>query len=537
MPLPAKRFATLAAALLLACLPPLQASPADDAARARTLLIGNGAEPPSIDPQLNTSVNGSNIISALIEGLIAYHPYDDNLPEPGMAQEWSHDGSYRVWTFRIRDANWSNGDPVTAHDFVFSYHRMLTPALGASYAEMLYMMKGAEEFHKGQSNDFSTVGVRALDDKTLQIELRGPTPYFLNVLKHSSWFPVHPPTIRKYDAFDRPDSNWTREGYVGNGPFLLKEWETNKVLTVVKNPGYWDADKVRLNAIKFFPIDNMNTEDLQFSNGELHYTSTVPGSQIPIYLARDEPTLRIEPYLGTYFYRFNTRRKPLDDPRIREALTLSINRNLIIRRITKGGQTPANAFTPPGIAGYEAPTIRAFNPRRAKELMADAGYPDGKGFPKLTLLFNTSEAHKAIAEFIQETWKNILGIDIELRNQEWKVYLTTINEGNYDIARAAWIGDYVYPDTFLNMWRTGDGNNRTGWSNPEYDRLISQSFLEADAQKRLGLLARAEAILLDELPIAPIYFYSRNYRIDPRVKNWQPKLLDNRNYKYIYFAE
>jgi oligopeptide transport system substrate-binding protein len=226
---------------------------------------------------------------------------------------------------------------------------------------------------------------------------------------------------------------------------------------------------------------------------------------------------------------------PLDNPKVRHALSYAVNRNTIVRRITKGGQLPAGNFTPPGISGYEPESIASFNPKKARELIAEAGFPNGEGFPKLTLLFNTLESHKAIAEAIQQMWKSILGIDVEIRNQEWKVFVNTRHEGNFEIARNGWIGDYMYPDTFLRILQSDSGQNDAQYSNPEYDRLIAKSFSETDAQKRLDLLAEAEAIMLNDMPIIPIYHYVRTYRIDPRVKGWNPTPLDVRNFTNVYF--
>jgi oligopeptide transport system substrate-binding protein len=509
--------------------------PADEAAKQQILFFGNSSEPPSLDPHINSSVNGSRIINCLMEGLIAYHRDDDNIPEPGVAESWEHDGSYRVWTFNFReDARWSNGDSVTANDFVYSYNRMLNPELGARYAQLLYAIKNAQAYNESKV-PFSEVGVRAIDEHTLEIELEGPTPHFPNMVKHASWFPVHPATIEAAGGMVKQDSNWTRENYIGNGAFTLKEWSMNKVIIVEKNPLYWDAETVRLKEVHFFPTENANTDNQRFDAGSNHYVNTIPSDLIPTYIEKGESSLRVEPYLGTYFYRLNTQKEPLNDVRVRRALTLAINQRAIVRRITKGGQTPAHGYTPPGISGYKAPELVKYNPREARDLLAEAGFPGGEGFPKLTLIYNTSEAHRDIAIAIQQMWKSILGIDIDLRNQEWKVFLDTVHQGDYDIARAGWIGDYMYPDTFLFMWTTGNGNNETGWSNEEYDQLISASYLEADAEKRLKMLYDAETILLEEMPIAPIYFYTRNYRLDTRVRGWNPKLLDNHPFKHVYF--
>ncbi|WP_309025110.1 peptide ABC transporter substrate-binding protein [Pelagicoccus sp. SDUM812002] len=511
------------------------ATPADEAAKEGILLLGNGSEPHSLDPHINSSMNGHHVIMTLLEGLIAPSPTDDTIPLPGMAESWENE-DFTKWTFKIRqNAKWSNGDPVTAHDFVYSFQRILSPRLGSQYAEMLFNLKNARAFNEGEISDFSEVGTKAIDNHTLTIELEGPIPYFLNILKHSSFFPVHKATVEKYGDMDDPTNNWIREEYVGNGPYVLKNWQMNQIIEVAKSPTYWDSKDVLLNGIKFFPIASENTEDQTFNSGNLHYTYTVPSDMIQVYQDRNDKTLHLDPFFGTYFYVLNNKVPPLDNPKVRQALSLAVNRNAIVRRITKGGQTPAEFFTPPGVAGYSPEPLVSFNPAKARELLAEAGYPNGEGFPTLTIKFNTLESHKAIAEAIQQMWKKILGIDVDIRNQEWKVYINSMQEGDFQIARYAWIGDYLHPDTFLRIMQSDSGQNDASYSNPEYDRLIAQSFIENSDEKRLELLAEAEKILLTDMPVIPIYHYTRVYRIDPRVKGWHSSPLDIRNYKGIYF--
>lgn len=529
-------FTLLAAALLLATScsrSPGGDSLRDQATRDGILLFGNSGEPPSIDPHLNTSVNGSRITSALVEGLIAYHPTDDNLPEPGVAESWENVDS-TLWTFHLRkNARWSNGDPVTAHDFVYSYRRMLTPELGAKYAQLLYIIKNGREYNTGKLRDFSQVGVKALDDYTLQLTLAGPTPHLLNLIKHPTWYPVHAPTIEAYGGIGKPDSNWTRENFVGNGPYQLKTWIINKTIEVERNPYYWDADKVSIKEIHFLPIDDISTEDQVFNSGRLHYQNTVPSDMIPIYVKENDPYFRSEPWIATYYYSLNVTDPVLADKRVRQALSLAINRRAIVKRVMKGGQDIALSLTPDGIKGYQPPKLERFNPNKARQLLAEAGYPNGEGFPTLKFIFNTSEQHKQVAEAIQQMWLNVLGIKISLENQVWKSFIETRNNLDFQVARNGWIGDYVFPDTFLSMYRTGDGNNNTGWGDPRYDQLITDSITEPDSAKRLEMLHEAETILLEAQPIIPLFHYNRIYRIDPAVKGWYPKLTDNRNYKYI----
>jgi oligopeptide transport system substrate-binding protein len=507
------------------------------ASEAGVLLIGNGAEPQALDPHLVTGVPENNVISALMEGLVAYHPTDDNEPEPGVAESWEHGGDFRVWTFHLRaDARWSNGDPVTAGDFAYSYRRMLSPVLGANkYADMLYFLENGEAYHQGEIEDFAEVGVDVLDERTLRLKLEGSVPYFPNVLKHYSWFPVHPPTIEKYGGMNNAQTRWFREEYIGNGAFTLAEWQPNSIIRVEKNPAYWDADRVQLNEIHFLPIDDRNTEVNMFRAGELHITNSVPPERIQLFRETMPDKLVLEPYLGTYFYRFNVEREPLDDPRVRRALSLAIDRRQIVENITRGDQTPASGFTPPGISGYPALDLVEHNPMQARELLAEAGFPGGEGFPEFDILYNTDEAHKLVAQAIQAMWKSELGIDVGLFNQEWKVYLPRQQNLQYDISRSGWIGDYPDPKTFLSMWTTGNGNNNTGWSDPEYDAILQQALQTADPASRFDLLRRAERHLLRAAPVAPIYWYTRIYLKDPRVGGWHSKLLDNHPYKYVYF--
>ncbi|MGC9450989.1 MAG: peptide ABC transporter substrate-binding protein [Oceanipulchritudo sp.] len=511
----------------------------DEGVERGILLFGNGAEPKTLDPQRATGVTENKIISALIEGLITYHPTDDNLPEPGMAERWELNEDASVWTFHIReDAFWSNGDPVTAADFLYSYERMLHPDFPGEYSQMLFMLKNGEAYKEGEVADFSEVGVKALDEKTLRIELVGPTPYFLNMLKHYSWFPVHPPTIEAHGGRFDMSGEWTLpENFVGNGPFVFGEWRPNQYIRVVKSPTYWDRDRMRLNEIYFYPVEDDNTEKRMFDSGLLHITGTVPTNDIPILRKTRPDIIHIDPYLGTYFYRFNVTRPPLDNPLVREALNLAIDRQAIVDKVTLGGQAPAHAYVPAGFNDYPTPEVLRFDPERARALLAEAGYPGGEGFPELYLLFNTSEGHRKIAEAVVAMWNDNLGINMQLENKEWKVYLDAQSLLDYDISRSGWIGDYMDPITFLEMFTTGNGNNDTGWSNPRYDELINAAFRSRTEEEHFRSLLEAETILLDELPIVPLYWYTRIYLMDPRVKGWAPKLLDNRPYKYISLGD
>lgn len=509
----------------------------DHAVKSGILLLGNGTEPEDLDPHTVTGVPENNVISSLFEGLISYHPTDDLKPESGVAESWYSNEDKSQWTFNLRqNAAWSNGDPVTAHDFVFSFQRILSPALAAEYAESLYVLVNAMEFHQGMIDDFSKVGVTALDDYTLEVSLIGPEEGFLGFLKHYSWYPVHPGTILKYGKMDERSTKWTSvERMVSNGPFQLKKWVVNSIIEVSKSPTYWDRDRVRLNEIHFYPIDVDSVEESMFLAGQIHLTNTVPISKIRFHKNKNPEWLHIDPYLGIYFYRFNVTNEKLRDVRIRQALCYAIDRDRIVKHVTLGEQRPASGLTPDGFPGYAPMQPYGFDLARAQALLTESGYPDGSGFPELEILINTDEGHRKIAEVIQEMWRNNLNINVTIHNQEWKVYLNSQSNLEYEVCRAGWIADYVSPMTFVDIWTTGNGNNDTGWSHPEFDRLVALAKRARSNKERLLLLQKAETLMMNEAPIMPIYWYTRVYLKDPRIQGWNPKLLDNRPYKYIYF--
>lgn len=503
--------------------------------REQVLHLSNGSEPESIDPHIVTGVPEHNVISALTEGLVTEDPVDLH-PVPGMAESWdiSEDGT--VYTFRLRDnAKWTNGESVTAQDFVRSFQRILTPSLASKYAYMLFLMKNAEPYNKGELKDFSQVGARAIDDRTLEITLNNAAPYFLSLLNHYTWFPVHLPTVEKYGNADDRGNPWTKAGnFVSNGPFRLKEWRISDVMIVEKNPDYWDANTVRLREIHFYPIESIETQDRAFRNGGTHNTYEMIPAKIEQYQKESPELVHIDPYLGSYFYRINTQKKPFDDVRVRRALAMAVDRESIVKNVTRGGQMPGNYFTPPNTAGYTTTARIPTDLEQAKKLLAEAGYPEGKGFPKASIIFNTNESHRAIASAIQEMWRKHLNIEVELINQEWKVYLDSQRNGDYFLSRAGWIGDYVDPNSFMDMWTSWSQQNQTGWSTDVYDELIAQAGKTGDAEQRLEYFQQAEEILMAEAPIIPIYIYTRVYLLDPAVKNWNPTILDHHPYKHLY---
>ncbi len=503
--------------------------------RTQTLHLGNMTEPNDLDPHICDSSQTFNIIMALYEGLTQYHPQTAE-PVPALAERWETSADNVTWTFHLRkNARWSNGDPVTAADFVFSFQRMLSPALGAEYARTLYLLKNGAAYHTGQITDPSQIGARAIDDHTLELTLDHPIPYLPAVLSHAAWYPVHRATIEKFGKFDQRGLPWTRpEHIVTNGYFTLTEWRPSQFIRLTKSQTYWDRDNVKLNEVFFYPIESEDAEERAFRSGQLHVTSRVPISKIATYRKERPDVLHDTPALITYFYSFNINRPPLDDIRVRRALSLAIERDIITRFITRGGQQPAGHFTPPNTAGFTSRTATLTNIPEAKKLLREAGYPDGRGFPRVEILYNTSEAHRAIAEAIQQMWKKHLGISVGLYNQEGKVWSDTMRQQNYQIARTAWGGDYVDPSTFLEVFLSDSGNNHTGWKNAEYDRLVIEAKSTADQARRYELFQRAEEILQQEMPIAPIYFYVRNTLRVPSVKGWYGNPLDNIPLKGVY---
>jgi oligopeptide transport system substrate-binding protein len=504
--------------------------------RAGVLDFGNGAEPEDLDPQITTGVPEHQLQLALFEGLVGQDPVNLD-PIPGVAESWDISRDRRVYTFHLRaDAKWSNGAPITADDFVRSYQRMLTPSLAAEYAYMIYdYVEGAKEYYDGTIKDFADVGFRAIDPHTLEIHLKAPTPFFLKLIAHNSWYPVPVDVIARFGGLDRKGTDWTRpENFVGNGAFKLKEWLPKQLIEVEKSDTYWDRANVKLNGIRFYSVENSGTEERMYRTGQLQRINVLPLAKVDTYRDAGDPALRIEPLLSAYFYRLNTTRPPLNDVRVRRALALAIDRESIVKNVLRAGQAPAYHFTPPGVPGYEVSANLHPSVEEAQRLLAEAGFPGGKGFPHLNLLFNTLESHRTIAEAIQQMWRTNLGIEITLANKEWGVYLDAQDSLDYDISRSGWQADYVDPHTFLEIFVTNGGNNDTGWSNAEYDALLQQALNAPDDTTRFAIYNRMEQILIDEMPIIPIYHYKRVYLLDPIVKGWYPTPLDIHPFKFIH---
>ena len=507
--------------------------------------FNNATEVATLDPARVTGTPEGRVIRCLFEGLTVKHP-ETLEPLPGMAESWTISDDGLVYTFNMRrGAQWSNGDPVTAHDFVFSWERFLHPMTAAEYAYQLWYVVGAKEYTTqvdddgNPVNDFSTVGIKANSDYELQVTLQNPTPFFMDLMGFYPLFPVNRRNIE--EAKERWPDDWEikwlqPENIVTNGPFTVEYRRVNDRIRFRKSETYWDKDNVALETIDCLAIEAAGTALNMYITGEAHYLPNVPINIVRDLLPRED--FNPAPFLGTYFYRVNTTKPPFNDKRVRRALALTIDRKAICEKITKAGQSPATALVPPGMPGYKTVSMGPPNVAEAKALLAEAGYgPDGSPFPSLEIHYNTLESHRDIAEVIADSWRVNLGIDAKLLNQEWKVYLDTQSTLGYDVSRSAWIGDYADPNTFLDMFVTGGENNKTGWGNEEYDLLIARAGTEFDPKVRMDILRQAEQILIDEMPILPIYYYSTQNIVAPRLGGFYENIQDEHFPKFWYWMD
>ena len=518
---------TLTALLLAGCGD--SRSSAEKAAEQGILIVGNNQEPLSLDPHKATAVADGKIVAALLEGLVRPDAQDETRIHPGMAEHWEHNAKATEWTFHLREAQWSDGKPVTAHDFEYAYRRLLHPQFGGKYAEMLYPLENAEAFNRGLC-DWNEVGVKALDDRTLHLRLTGPTPHLLHLLLHFTWCPVPAHAVESHGGMLDRRSLWSRESnWVGNGAYVLDSHHFNDYLFVAANPRYWRAGEVKNRGIRFLPIVNGYTETRMFMDGKLHISNNVPPELLSVAKARRPDAFCQDPYYCTIFYRLNTTRPPLDDVRVRRALSLAVDRESLVNDVVRGAGRPASCFTPPG-AGYDSSF--AYAPRNtqvelARKLLAEAGYPGGKGFPTLEIMTTSRDVQRIMAETVQAMWQKELGIHVEIRACEWTAYKAAQQNGDYDISSSSWSGDYLDPATFVELWRSGGGNNCTGWGSAEFDKALNDARVSNDAEARRAHLYRAEQIMIDSQPVIPLYWSERTYLKSPEVSGWHPLLLDN----------
>lgn len=528
-----------AAAAIALCACGQGKTPADIAAENGILLIGNAADPATLDPALATGFCEFKILSGLFEGLVSANQKTLE-PEPAAAKSWEVLDGGRKYVFRIDErAKWSDGSRVEAGDFVFAWRRALLPQIGCEYASLFAPIKNAERIRSGEERDASALGARAEGPGTLVVELERPAPHFLSMLCHSAFFPLHRKTLEKFGAQGARRPEWTRPGsMVSNGPFMLAAWSINDRVSLRRNPHYRAPERLFLNGADFFPISNINTEDRAFRTGRLHITESVSPARIEYTKKNFPQCLRSHPWLGVYYYLVNSSRPPLDNPLVRKALAMSIDRRAIIDGFLKGGQAPALSFVPPGCGGYSLPEeskIRE-DAAQARGLLAKAGYPGGRGLGKISITYNTSEQHKPIAEAVANMWREKLGVDAELYNLSWPAYLAARRSGDFAVARSSWVADFAAPESFLGIFASSSGLNHGKFSDAEYDGLLDGASKTADKAARDAKLAAAEARLLDGAAMIPVYFYSRVYLISPRVTGWETNALDFHNFLGVKFA-
>ena len=505
------------------------------ASGARQILrVGNGSEPQDLDPQAIQGVPEHRLAMALFEGLVTEDPIDLH-PVPGAAQSWEISADGLSYWFHLRPTGaWSDGEPLTAADYVASYQRMLSPRMASEYAYLLYnFIAGADDYYHGRTKDFGKVGVHAIDPHTLLVQLANPTPFLLRIIAcHNAWDAVPTKVIARSGPVDLRANGWSKH-IVGNGAYRLKQWLPGQKIVVERNPHYWNNAATKLDQIEFYPVEEPSTEERMFRTGQLDITYEMPRAKVSAYRQNHPDQLFESAYLGDYFYRFNCSRPPFTDVRVRRALCLAIDRERIVRDVTKGGEEPAYAVSYPGTAGYFPKAKLKGGVAEAQQLLAEAGFPGGRGFPTVTLLYNTQQMHREVAEAIQAMWQRNLGITIQLRNEEWKVYLDAQHTHDFDLERAGWIADYVDPHVFLEIWETGNGNNDSQWSDPEYDRLLHQALAAPTDVERYALYQRMDEILVDQCPVLPIFYYTRVYLKSPRVTGWNPTLLDDHPWQSV----
>ncbi|NDA67067.1 MAG: peptide ABC transporter substrate-binding protein [Verrucomicrobia bacterium] len=495
------------------------------------LTVINGAEPDSLDPAIISTQTEMRIVKALFEGLTRLEGKNATA-EPAIAHRWDMSPDGAVYTFHLRtNAFWSTGQSITAEDFVWSWRRALAPETGAEYASQLFFIKGAEDYSTGKTNAATgkpftpeDVAVRALDPHTLRVELIGPAAFFLDLCAF--------PTLAAVPRFwiEKHGDRWLLAPPVPcNGAYTLEFWRLNDRVRLRRNPLHWDVANIRSELVDFLPIKSSTTALNLYETGAADVIwdkNLVPNELMDVLGKR--PDCHKFDYLGTYFFRFNVKRKPFTDVRVRKAFALAVDRKQLAAKIVRSGETPTSHFTPKGMGVYEPPEGWGCDPEQARKLLAEAGFPGGKDFPPFHYLFKTDKLDEQVGVELQEIWRKELGVKMELRAMEPKVYYSAQSALDYDLSRSSWIGDYNDPNTFLDMFMTGNGNNRTGWSNPAYDELIRTANLQTDPKKRAALLRQAETLLIrDDLPIVPLWFYAGVNFYDPKkIEGIHANLLD-----------
>ena len=534
--------ATLATSLFIGCGD--SSSNSGSSSSNQQLVFNLGEDPETMDPTLNNSSGAGTMILNAFEGLMVLDEHDQPVEGTAESMEVSEDGL--VYTFKIReDAKWSDGEAVTADNFKYSWLRALNKETAAEYAYQLFYIKNAEKFYNGEATA-EEVGINVIDEKTLEVTLETPTAYFPQLLAFTTYVPL------REDIVSANPEGWATnpETYVSNGPFKLVQWDMKDQLVFEKNENYWDKDSVKLESLTFKLVTDDTTAYSELKAGNFDMVNSVPTNEIEPGI--EEGLVHVNPKLGNYYFAINVGKQDtlsedvkevLNNKLVRQALNLAIDRQEIIDNVGKAEQIPAYSFVPQGITDengndfaskeYYDPSDMEGNIAKAKELLKEAGYENGNGIPTIELMYNSEGAHKDICQIIQQNWEEI-GVNVELTNQEWAVFLNTRQQGDYQIARHGWIGDYIDPMTFLDLWVTGGGNNDCGFSNARYDELIAAAKVETDSAKRLEMLREAEDILMDEMPILPIYYYTTVTAANENVKGVRISTLGKISFKYAY---
>lgn len=498
--------------------------------------IINGNEPESLDPHIVTGVSEMRITKALFDGLIRLSPQDAS-PVPALAERWDISTDGQRYTFHLRsNAVWSTGEPITTADVLWSWYRALSPATAGDYAGQLFCIKGAEDWYNGKLTDRSQVGIQALDDQTLRVELNAPLAFFLELCSFPTLAVVPRQTIEKYG--DR----WLQvKPLPTSGAFTLGAWRVNDKVRLLRNPRYWDATNTASAIIDVLPVGSPNTALNLYETGGADVVwdkDLVPAELMDVLVKR--PDFHGFTYLGTYFYRFNVTKPPFNDARVRRAFALATDKPKLISKLTRGAEIPATHFVPDGVANYRSPAGMSYDPAAARRLLAEAGFPGGKGFPRMTYTFFSASGgarlHGKVAIELQQMWRDALGVEIELRQIERKVFYSSQSKLDYEISTSSWIGDYNDANTFLDLFMSTSGNNRTGWKNERYDALIKAANQLTDLNQRAELFRQAETILVaEEAPIVPLYFYAGFNYFDPKKVGgiWQ-NILDEHPMQSIY---
>lgn len=493
------------------------------------------AEPATLDPAKSTAIPESLVELQIFEGLTRLDAKDQ--PTPGAAEKWDVSSDGLTYTFYLRsNAKWSNGDPVTAADFEFAWKRALNPELAFENAYMLFPIKNAQAYNEKKLG-VDALGIKALNDHTLEVTLEKPTAYFLNLTAFHAFYPIHQKTVAA-----NPD-NWANDvtTLIGNGPFKITNWVHSGQLGFVKNDHYWDVAAVKLAKMEWPISDSQSTRLALVENNQADMMVEPP--VVEHDRLNQAGLLKISPYLGTYYYVFNTQKAPFDNPKVRKAFALAINRDALVKNVIKGSKKPAYSWVAPGLinpatnkdfreegGNYEVEDIAL-----AKKMLAEAGYPEGNGLPPITLLFNTGEMHKSIAEAIQEMWKQNLGVSVTLTNQESKVFLESRHQGEFQIARASWVGDYADPMTFMDVFK--DPTNDAKYNNPVYNHVIEQAQSTMDQKVRMQAMHDGEKILFDDGVILPIYYTTQPFVTKPYVKGYFWSVLGLADFKTAFIEK